>query len=76
MPNYLVVEIAIEDAISDMNSKANMSTKQFESVQGVINYLSACKAGCKPASVKIVSKDAATTINTSGTGSASNTFSF
>lgn len=74
--SYLVIEISVDLAISDLNASSNMADKGTESVQGVINLLQALESGNKSGSVKIVSKDAATTINTSGTGSASRTFSF
>lgn len=76
MPNYLVIEIAVDDAIVDINAQRNIATKQYESVNGCIDLLTKIIGGNKPASVKIVGKDATTTIATSGTGSASNTFSF
>lgn len=76
MSNYLVLEINIDRSIGDMNGNQNQATKQDESINACINLLAQLVGGNISGSVKVVSKDAATTINTSGTGSASNTFSF
>lgn len=76
---YLVIEINTGSGgltISDMNASCNMSGKRFESVNGVVDLLGKILGNGSSATVKIVSKDAATTISTSGTGSASNTFTF
>lgn len=75
---YIVIEVNASTAtIGDLNERCEMATKGYESVQGVINLLEAINGGeRRPASVKIVTKDVSTTISTSGTGSASNTFTF
>jgi hypothetical protein len=71
---YLVIEINSDLSIGDLNSKCQSATKAREAVEGCRNLLDAVLAGAVDATVKVVSKDAATTINTSGTGSESETY--
>lgn len=73
---YLVLEFNIQQSIADMNGTENQATKPDESVNACTNLLFALIGGNASGTLKIVSKDVATTIATSGTDSASNTFSF
>lgn len=71
---YVVVEISGSDSIAQLNAIVQDPGKPLEAVIKLRNYCDAILAGCKPVTVKIVTKDAATTIATSGSGSQSETY--
>lgn len=72
---YIAIEIdAPQQTIATLNDKIQKPGNPHASVVGLKNLLQAILAGSVDASVKIVVKDAATTINTSGTGSTSETY--
>lgn len=72
---YLVLEIEVPSkSIADLNSQCQKPTKPDEALQGCVNLLDGILGGAVDASVKVVSKDAATVIATSGSGSQSNTY--
>lgn len=71
---YLTVEINIEaEQIGDLVSACNLGDKH-DAINGIINQLAKVAAGGASGSVKLVIKDAASTINTSGSGSISVTY--
>lgn len=71
---YLAVELNLTGkSIADLNDRCASSGNKHDSVNGVVNALMGLLAG-EAGTVKIVVKDAASTINTSGTGSSSNTY--
>ena len=74
--NYIVVEIQSDEPLAQMTNDVNQATKAHETISALVNVLEARNAGTKSGTVKVVTKDSTTTIDTSGTGSASNTFTF
>lgn len=72
---YVVIEIdAPQHTIANLNEKSQNSGNPHQAVNKLVDLLAAITAGAVDASVKVVVKDAATTINTSGTGSTSETY--
>lgn len=72
---YVVIEIdAPNQSIANLNEKAQEAGKPHQAVNKLVNLLAAIAGGNIDASVKVVVKDASTTINTSGTGSTSETY--
>lgn len=71
---YLTVEINSSKSIGTLNDQANASGNKQDVINGIINVLMGMAAGTDSGTVKVVVKDAASTINTSGTGSTSVTY--
>lgn len=72
---YIVIEInASAKSIADFNAQCQNATNPHEAVSGCKNLLDAINGGAVDATVKVVTKDVATTIATSGTGSTSETY--
>ena len=71
---YVVIEIHTTDTITDLNARIQEPTKPHETVANIRNFCDAIMGGNHPATVKVVTKDAATTIATSGAGSESETY--
>lgn len=73
---YIVIEINSSNySIADLNAKsANGTLNAQQAVNGLQNLLNGIAGGASDGTVKIVVKDAATTINTSGTGSTTVTY--
>lgn len=72
---FCVIEIdAPQLTINTLNDKAQNPGNDHQAVNKLVDLLAAITAGAIDASVKVVVKDAATTINTSGTGSTSQTY--
>jgi len=72
---YIAIEIdSPQQTIETLNDKLHKPGNPHNAVVGLKNLLQAILAGSTDASVKIVIKDAATTINTSGAGSTSETY--
>jgi hypothetical protein len=71
---YLTVEINIAaEQIGDLVSDCNLGNKQ-DAANGVINQLAKVIGGGASGSIKIVVKDAASTIDPTGSGSVSVTY--
>lgn len=68
---YIVIEIHTTDTITDLNSRIQEPTKAHETVTNIRNFCDAIMGGNHPATIKVVTKDVATTISTSGAGSES-----
>lgn len=75
MPNYIVIEIQSNGSLTDLANSVNQATKPHESVNAIVNALTK-RNGVGSGTIKVVTKDATTTINTSGSGSVSNVFTF
>jgi hypothetical protein len=71
---YVVIEISTTDSIGNLNALLQEPTKAHEAVINARNLCDAIMGGNKPCTFKVVVKDAATTINTSGSGSTSETY--
>lgn len=76
MSNYIVIEISTDIPLTQLTDSANQATKKLESINALVDILSARSSGSKSGTVKVVTKNTTTTIATAGTGSASNTFTF
>lgn len=71
---YLAVEVNLTGkSIADLNDRCANSGNKHDVINGVINALMGLASG-EAGTVKVVVKDAASTINTSGSGSSSNTY--
>lgn len=71
---YLVIEVSADSkSIADYNDQVLLggTTKPRVCVNALKNLLDKVLIGAAPATVKMVSKDASTTISTSGSGSTS-----
>lgn len=71
---YLTVEILSSKSIGTLNEQCNAPGNKHDVINGIINALAAMASGADAGTVKVVVKDAASTINTSGTGSTSVTY--
>lgn len=72
---FVTVELnLLGKSIADLNDKVYAPANKHDVINGVINALMAAASGAESATVKVVVKDAASTINTSGTGSTSETY--
>ena len=67
---YLDVEISVSNqSIADFNAKVQRAGKPHESVNNLINVLSALLNGSLDGSIQITSRDSTASISTSGSGS-------
>ena len=71
---YLVIEINTSNSIEEFNDQQNMATKKTESLNGLINLIASLNSGTAAGTVQIISRDSSASVGTSGSGSASNTF--
>ena len=71
---YLTIEILSSKSIGSLNDQANAPGNKQDVINGIINVLAGMAAGTDNGTVKVVVKDAASTINTSGSGSTSVTY--
>lgn len=71
---YLTVEINCSKTINALNNACADAKTRQNAINGIVDVLMAMAAGTDQGSVKVVVKDAASTINTSGSGSTSNTY--
>lgn len=71
---YLTVEISCSKSIAGLNERANAPGNKQDVINAIINQLAAMACGADNGSVKVVIKDAASTINTSGSGSTTATY--
>ena len=73
--SYVAIELDIpQHSIATLNDKLQNSGNPHQAVNKLVDLVAAIAAGAVDASVKIVVKDASTTMNTSGTGSTSETY--
>ena len=71
---YLTIEVLSSKSIGGLNDQANAPANKQDVINGIINVLMGIAAGTDAGTVKVVVKDAASTINTSGSGSTSVTY--
>lgn len=72
---YLVLEINLTGLqIEDLNDRCLEGGNKQNASNGAIDLIAAIASGAQSGTIKLVSKDVATTINTSGSGSTSVTY--
>ena len=75
MSKYLVIEVTSPDlSIADLNDKCHSAGNSKNALNKLIDYLGGISGGSYSGTVKVVTKDASTTISTSGAGSTSETY--
>lgn len=75
MPNYIVIQVPSDKSLADLANHQNQATKPHETLNSLINLLAGLN-GTKSGTIQVLTSDTQTSLSTSGTGSALNTFTF